>query len=38
MRLSFSTNRWKGFDLAGFVRLASEYRFDGIEIHDENEL
>ena len=38
MRLSFSTNRWKGFDLPGFIKLAAEYRFDGIEIHDAEEL
>ena len=38
MRLSFSTNRWKGYDLPGFIRLASEYRFDGIEIHSADEL
>ena len=37
MKLSFSTNRWKGFSLNEFFDIAREYRFDGIEIHSVNE-
>ena len=33
MKLSFSTNRWKGFSLDDFIEIAGTYRFDGIEIH-----
>ncbi len=33
MKLSFSTNRWKGFSLNEFFDIAKEYKFDGIEIH-----
>ena len=38
MKLSYSTNRWKGFGLADFIKMASDYRFDGVEIHSVEEL
>ena len=38
MKLSFSTNRWKGFEFEDFVKMALDYRFDGIEIHSVGEL
>ncbi|MBQ9545049.1 MAG: TIM barrel protein, partial [Clostridia bacterium] len=38
MKLSFSTNRWKGFEFEDFIKMALDYRFDGIEIHSVNEL
>ena len=38
MNLSFSTNRWKNTRLDEFIDIAREYKFDGIEIHDINEL
>ncbi len=34
MKLSFSTNRWQGFEFSDFIRIARDYRFTGIEIHD----
>ncbi len=37
MKLSFSTNRWKGFELDDFFDIAKEYKFNGIEIHDVKE-
>ena len=37
MKLSFSTNRWKGFSLDGFIDIALNYKFDGVEIHSVNE-
>ena len=33
MKLSFSTNRWKGYSFEQFMDIATEYRFAGIEIH-----
>ena len=38
MNLSFSTNRWKNVELDEFIKIAKEYRFSGIEIHDTNEI
>ena len=37
MKLSFSTNRWKGFGLDDFIEMAPVYKFDGIEIHSVDE-
>jgi len=37
MKLSFSTNRWKGFTLSSFFEIAKEYKFQGIEIHSVDE-
>ena len=37
MKLSFSTNRWKGFELNDFFDIAKEYKFNGIELHDVKE-
>jgi fatty-acyl-CoA synthase len=34
MNLSFSTNGWLGFTWEGFWRMATEYGFNGIELHD----
>ena len=33
MKLSFSTNRWESYSFDDFVRIAREYKFNGIEIH-----
>ena len=33
MKLSFSTNRWKGTSMSEFFAMAKEYRFAGVEIH-----
>ena len=38
MNLSFSTNRWKNVGLSEFIKIAKEYKFSGIEIHDTNEI
>ncbi len=38
MNLSFSTNRWNDISLEGFIDIAKEYKFQGIEIHDINEV
>ena len=38
MNLSFSTNRWSGISIDEFITLATEYKFQGIEIHDVNEI
>mgnify|MGYP003291473235 CR=1 FL=1 len=38
MNLSFSTNRWSDISLESFIDIAREYRFQGIEIHDINEV
>lgn len=38
MKLSFSTNRWNGIKLAEFFEMARQYKFNGIEIHDVNEI
>ncbi len=38
MKLSFSTNRWKDISFPAFVRMAADYRFDGIEVHSVGEL
>ena len=38
MNLSFSTNRWKDVELDEFIKIAKEYRFSGIEIHDVKEI
>lgn len=37
MKLSFSTNRWKNYDLNAFFEIAKEYRFNGVEIHNVDE-
>ena len=34
MKLSFSTNRWKGYDFDQFVDIAVRFKFGGIEVHD----
>ena len=34
MKLSFSTDYWKGLAFADYVSLAKEMQFSGIEIHD----
>ncbi len=34
MKLSFSTNRWNGYDISEFIDFAVEYKFNGIEIHN----
>jgi len=38
MNLSFSTNRWGDISLESFIDIAKEYKFQGIEIHDINEV
>jgi len=38
MNLSFSTNRWDDISLESFIDIAKEYKFQGIEIHDINEV
>ncbi len=38
MKLSFSTNRWNGIKLAEFFEMARQYKFNGIEIHDVEEI
>lgn len=38
MNLSFSTNRWKDVELDEFIKIAGEYKFSGIEIHDTKEI
>ncbi len=38
MNLSFSTNRWNDISLENFIDIANEYKFQGIEIHDINEV
>jgi len=38
MKLSFSTNRWNGFNFDDFLRIAKEYKFHGIEIHSIDEM
>ena len=38
MNLSFSTNRWRNVELDEFIKIAKEYRFSGIEIHDTKEI
>ena len=38
MNLSFSTNRWDNISLEGFIDIAKEYKFQGIEIHDINDV
>ena len=38
MKLSFSTNRWSGFNFDDFLRIAKEYKFHGIEIHSIDEM
>ncbi|MBQ7953920.1 MAG: AMP-binding protein, partial [Clostridia bacterium] len=38
MNLSFSTNRWGDISLESFIDIAREYKFQGIEIHDINEV
>lgn len=37
MKLSFSTNRWKNYDLNAFFEMAKEYKFNGVEIHNVDE-
>ena len=34
MKLSFSTNRWESYSFDDFVRIAREYKFNGIEVHN----
>ena len=38
MKLSFSTNYWKGYSLFDFFSFAADYNFSGIEIHSADEL
>ncbi len=38
MNLSFSTNRWENISLEDFIDIAVEYKFQGIEIHNINEV
>ena len=38
MKLSFSTNYWKGHTLGEFFSYAADYNFSGIEIHSAEEL
>ena len=38
MNLSFSTNRWENISLESFIDIAREYKFQGIEIHNINEV
>ncbi len=38
MNLSFSTNKWSDFTFTDFLNIASEYKFNGIEIHSVKEL
>ncbi|MBR4723209.1 MAG: AMP-binding protein [Clostridia bacterium] len=38
MNLSFSTNRWKDVELDEFIKIAKEYKFSGIEIHDTKQI
>lgn len=38
MKLSFSTNRWNGIKLAEFFEMARRYKFNGIEIHNVEEI
>ena len=38
MKLSFSTNRWNGIKLAEFFEMARQYKFNGIEIHNVEEI
>ncbi len=38
MNLSFSTNRWGDISLENFIDIAEEYKFQGIEIHNINEV
>ena len=38
MNLSFSTNKWRNFKIDEFIKIASEYKLNGIEIHDVDEI
>lgn len=38
MNLSFSTNRWTNISLDEFIDIAKDYKFQGIEIHNINEI
>lgn len=38
MKLSFSTDNWKGYSVAEFIKMAGEYRFAGIELHSIEEV
>ena len=38
MNLSFSTNKWNDFNILNFFDIASEYKFNGFEIHDISKL
>ena len=38
MNLSFSTNKWNDFNILDFFDIASEYKFNGFEIHDISKL
>ena len=38
MNLSFSTNKWDDFNISDFFDIASEYKFNGFEIHDISKL
>ena len=38
MKLSFSTNHWNNYSFDQFIDIATEYHFQGIEIHDVNAL
>ena len=34
MKLAFSTKNWTDYDFDGFVRLANDLKYSGIELHD----
>lgn len=38
MKLSFSTNKWQNFKIDDFIKIATEYKFDGIEVHNIDEI
>ncbi len=38
MKLSFSTNKWKNFNIGEFLDIAAEYKFNGIELHSVDEI
>lgn len=38
MKLSFSTNYWRGYSIFDFFSFAADYNFSGIEIHNVEEL
>ena len=38
MKLSFSTDNWKGYSVRQFIDMASEYKYAAIELHSINEV